>query len=78
VAVTKADPLASTLPATFLEHLDHCVGNQPDNEMLSAVDWYQKYLDFHRFWSVDDKQIMTEYSALRSIGTCFVREGEKC
>ena len=24
-------------------------------------------LDFHRFWSVDDKQIHTEYSALRSI-----------
>ena len=22
---------------------------------------------FHRFWSVDDKQIHTEYSALRSI-----------
>ena len=28
---------------------------------------YEKILDFHRFWSVDDKQIMTEYSALRSI-----------
>ncbi len=24
-------------------------------------------MDFHRFWSVDDKQIHTEYSALRSI-----------
>lgn len=24
-------------------------------------------LDFHRFWSVDDKQVHTKYSALRSI-----------
>ena len=24
-------------------------------------------LDFHRFWSIDDKQLHTEYSALRSV-----------
>lgn len=28
---------------------------------------YEKNLMFHRFWSVDDSQIHTEYSALRSI-----------
>lgn len=28
---------------------------------------YQKNLLFHRFWSVDDKQLQTEFSALRSI-----------
>ncbi|KAG8597683.1 hypothetical protein GDO81_002355 [Engystomops pustulosus] len=28
---------------------------------------YQKSLLFHRFWSVDDKQLHTEFSALRSI-----------
>ena len=28
---------------------------------------YEKNLMFHRYWSVDDKQIHTEYSALRSI-----------
>ena len=28
---------------------------------------YEKNLMFHRFWSVDDKQLHTEYSALRSI-----------
>lgn len=28
---------------------------------------YQKNLQFHRFWSVDDKQLHTEYSALRSV-----------
>uniref|UniRef100_A0A9J7XTT2 4-hydroxyphenylpyruvate dioxygenase n=1 Tax=Cyprinus carpio carpio TaxID=630221 RepID=A0A9J7XTT2_CYPCA len=30
-------------------------------------DKYQRNLLFHRFWSVDDKQLQTEYSALRSI-----------
>ncbi|XP_033231037.1 uncharacterized protein LOC117182113 isoform X2 [Belonocnema kinseyi] len=28
---------------------------------------YEKCLQFHRFWSVDDSQLHTEYSALRSI-----------
>ena len=28
---------------------------------------YEKCLGFHRFWSVDDKDICTEYSALKSI-----------
>jgi 4-hydroxyphenylpyruvate dioxygenase len=36
---------------------------------LLVYSWisYEKALGFHRFWSVDDKQIHTEYSALRSI-----------
>jgi 4-hydroxyphenylpyruvate dioxygenase len=28
---------------------------------------YEKCLGFHRFWSVDDKDICTEFSALRSV-----------
>jgi hypothetical protein len=28
---------------------------------------YLKNLQFHRFWSVDDTQVHTEYSSLRSI-----------
>ena len=28
---------------------------------------YEKYLDFHRFWSVDDKILHTDFSALNSI-----------
>lgn len=47
--------------------IDHVVGNQPDLEMEPVASWYQKVLLFHRFWSVDDSQIHTEYSALRSI-----------
>lgn len=35
--------------------------------MEGVADWYERNLQFHRFWSVDDSQIHTEYSALRSI-----------
>ena len=35
--------------------------------MEAAASWYEKMLDFHRFWSVDDRMIHTEYSSLRSI-----------
>jgi len=50
-----------------LEAIDHVVGNQPDTEMVPTVEWYERMLDFHRYWSVDDSQIHTEFSALRSI-----------
>jgi 4-hydroxyphenylpyruvate dioxygenase len=36
-------------------------------EMEPVAQWYEKMLDFHRFWSVDDTMIHTEYSSLRSI-----------
>uniref|UniRef100_A0A8C7YP16 4-hydroxyphenylpyruvate dioxygenase n=1 Tax=Oryzias sinensis TaxID=183150 RepID=A0A8C7YP16_9TELE len=61
------DPLLTKLPSGKLDFIDHVVGNQPDDEMVPVVDWYQKTLLFHRFWSVDDKQLQTEFSALRSI-----------
>jgi len=35
--------------------------------MEAAASWYEKMLDFHRFWSIDDKMLHTEYSALRSV-----------
>lgn len=63
----KIDCLLQTLPPVSLLYIDHCVGNQPDNEMEGVASWYERVLGFHRFWSVDDKQIHTEYSALRSI-----------
>ncbi|KAG7273793.1 hypothetical protein CRUP_012811, partial [Coryphaenoides rupestris] len=61
------DPLLAMLPSGKLNFIDHVVGNQGDNEMVSVVEWYQRNLLFHRFWSVDDKQLQTEFSALRSI-----------
>ncbi|CAG8457343.1 4538_t:CDS:2 [Ambispora gerdemannii] len=61
------DPLESALPEIGLKWLDHVVGNQPDSEMVKVAEMYEKILGFHRFWSVDDKQIHTEYSSLRSV-----------
>jgi len=61
------DPLNEILPKPDLLFIDHLVGNQPDNEMISVASWYEKALQFHRFWSVDDSVIHTNYSSLRSI-----------
>jgi 4-hydroxyphenylpyruvate dioxygenase len=63
----SADPLQKFLPQIKLEAIDHCVGNQDWDEMENACEYYEKVLGFHRFWSVDDKDICTEYSALKSI-----------
>lgn len=54
-------------PPPGIHFIDHVVGNQPDGEMTNVADWYQRILDFHRFWSVDDSVLCTEFSALRSI-----------
>ncbi|KAI6785390.1 4-hydroxyphenylpyruvate dioxygenase-like protein [Emericellopsis cladophorae] len=56
-----------SMPEVPLRRVDHCVGNQSWNEMVSACAFYEKCLSFHRFWSVDDSQISTEFSALNSI-----------
>mmetsp|Transcript_8988 Transcript_8988/g.15211 ORF Transcript_8988/g.15211 Transcript_8988/m.15211 type:complete len:185 (+) Transcript_8988:502-1056(+) len=61
------EPINKVMAIPELEAIDHCVGNQPDGEMEAAASWYEKMLDFHRFWSVDDSVLHTEYSALRSI-----------
>ncbi|MBO1764688.1 4-hydroxyphenylpyruvate dioxygenase [Escherichia coli] len=64
---TSRDPLSSFLPSVNLSAIDHCVGNQDWDEMEDVCAYYEKVLGFHRFWSVDDKDICTEYSALKSI-----------
>jgi 4-hydroxyphenylpyruvate dioxygenase len=61
------DPINDVLPESKLEFIDHVVANQPDHEMTPTADWYQQMLDFHRFWSIDDKMLHTDYSALNSI-----------
>uniref|UniRef100_A0A6G1S7M2 4-hydroxyphenylpyruvate dioxygenase n=1 Tax=Aceria tosichella TaxID=561515 RepID=A0A6G1S7M2_9ACAR len=57
-----------------LEFIDHAVSNQPDHMMEEMVDWYVKNLNMRRFWSVDDSQIHTEYSSLRSVVVTNQRE----
>lgn len=65
--ISGKDALLANLPDCKLNFIDHCVGNQGDLEMVPACELYERQLSFHRFWSVDDKQIHTEYSSLRSI-----------
>lgn len=54
-------------PSPGLDIIDHVVSNQEDCQMEPVVQWYTDKFGFHRFWSVDDKDIFTEYSSLRSI-----------
>ena len=51
---------------TELKFIDHVVGNVEWHKMNDWVDYYEKVFGFHRFWSVDDKTLHTEYSALNS------------
>ncbi|PHH81737.1 hypothetical protein CDD83_3487 [Cordyceps sp. RAO-2017] len=58
---------SAALPEVRLARIDHCVGNQDWDEMASACAFYEQCLSFHRFWSVDDSQICTDFSALSSV-----------
>lgn len=55
------------MPPVKLQRIDHVVGNQAIGEMEPVAEWYEKFMDFHRFWSVDDSVIHTEFSSLKSI-----------
>jgi 4-hydroxyphenylpyruvate dioxygenase len=65
--VTEEDPFLNIAAIPGLCFIDHAVGNQPLGDMEPIVKWYEKALQFHRFWSVDDSIIHTEYSSLKSI-----------
>jgi 4-hydroxyphenylpyruvate dioxygenase len=45
---------------------DHIVGQFPRNMLNEITDWYGKILNFKRYWSVDEKQIFTEHSDVKS------------
>lgn len=59
----EKDPLCRP---TELQGVDHVVGNVESKKMNHWVDYYEKAFGFHRFWSVDDKVLHTEFSALNS------------
>jgi 4-hydroxyphenylpyruvate dioxygenase len=65
-AVTFVDPMIDLVPGPSAMFIDHVVTNVPDRQMNPACDWYAQVLDLHRFWTVDDSQVHTKYSALRS------------
>jgi len=66
-AVTLQDPITTSFPIPELDFIDHIVGNQGTGEMEQIAQRYEKYFDFHRFWSVDESVVHTEFSSLRSI-----------
>lgn len=45
---------------------DHIVGQFPRNMLDEITDWYCRTLNFKRYWSVDEKQIFTEHSDVKS------------
>jgi len=45
--------------------------------METVVNWYKEKLGFIKFWSADDKQIHTNYSALSSTVVCDIDENVK-
>lgn len=58
-----------------LHFIDHVVGNVEWNKMNDWVDYYERVFGFRRFWSVDDKTLHTEYSALNS--TVMANDGDR-
>jgi 4-hydroxyphenylpyruvate dioxygenase len=53
-------------PSAGLERIDHIVGNVENGRMNDWGTYYNKVLGFHQFMSFDDKDISTDFSALRS------------
>jgi 4-hydroxyphenylpyruvate dioxygenase len=53
-------------PNFGLRAVDHIVANVEDGKMDRWVDYYERVFGFNQFLSFDDKDISTEYSALRS------------
>jgi 4-hydroxyphenylpyruvate dioxygenase len=51
---------------TGITRIDHIVANTEDRQMDRWCDYYAGVFGFHQFVSYDDKDISTEYSALRS------------
>ncbi|KAJ6101088.1 hypothetical protein N7499_000718 [Penicillium canescens] len=65
--ISEKDPITRLLPVIEFLEVDHCVGNQPWGGVDHVVRYYEVCLDFHRYWTVDDNDMCSEYSAMRSI-----------
>lgn len=57
---------APSLPVTNLSFIDHVVATRLPETLMSTRQWYEKSLQFHRFWSVDDSiHVETSLTALK-------------
>ncbi|RWS29911.1 TPR repeat-containing protein-like protein [Leptotrombidium deliense] len=59
--------LTKELQSPNLHFIDHVVSAQYENDMEDTMKWYENNLAFHRFWSVDDVNVVTEFSALKFV-----------
>ncbi|RAL16475.1 4-hydroxyphenylpyruvate dioxygenase family protein [Aspergillus homomorphus CBS 101889] len=66
-AVSGLDRLNDFLPPIDVIEIDHCVGNQPWDGLDTIVKFYEDALNFHRYWTVDDKDMCSDFSAMRSV-----------
>ncbi|KAI6178401.1 putative protein C31H2.4 [Aphelenchoides besseyi] len=55
--------LQSVIPVLSI---DHVVENHEEGTLDTITDWYNEVFRMHRFWSVDEKVVHTEYSALKA------------
>src|SRR5262245_36240101 len=53
-------------PGAGLDRIDHIVGNVENGQMNDWGTYYNRVLGFHQFMTFDDKDISTDFSALRS------------
>lgn len=51
----------------LLNEIDHCVQNFTWNQLVLSSKFYISAFGFHKFWSVDDRDVGTSNSGLRSI-----------
>ncbi|OOF97781.1 hypothetical protein ASPCADRAFT_2851 [Aspergillus carbonarius ITEM 5010] len=65
--VSGQDRLNDLLPKIDVIEIDHCVGNQGWDGLDSIVKYYEDAFNFHRYWTVDDKEMCSDYSAMRSV-----------
>ncbi|CAK5037007.1 unnamed protein product [Meloidogyne enterolobii] len=57
----------SKLSPIKFDGIDHVVEAHPEDFLDNVVSWYEKILKMRRFWSIDDKIVKAEFSALRAI-----------
>lgn len=55
------------LPPVNLNCIDHCVQNYDWYQMTPQAEFYAKIFGLHKFWSVDEQDVSTTNTALRSI-----------
>ncbi|CAK9438307.1 uncharacterized protein LODBEIA_P25310 [Lodderomyces beijingensis] len=56
-----------SLPPIRLIAIDHCVENFSWNQMLVQARVYAEMFGFHKFWSADEEDVSTGFTALRSM-----------